>query len=62
MANLDKGTRSEVDISPKVLARVEKNVSSSISKIMKRSFPKKPGTMKCEFCDWRHFCTKRSEN
>jgi len=57
--HLDEGTRSEVDISKKVLTAVEKNISNSIQSIMKRVFPKHPTKRKCEFCDWRHFCTKK---
>jgi len=57
--HLDEGTRSEVDIGPKEFKKTEDSISSDINAIVHRTFPKFASEIKCNACDWRHFCTKR---
>ncbi|MHA1364072.1 MAG: RecB family exonuclease [Candidatus Freyarchaeota archaeon] len=56
--HLDQGNTSEVDISPKELETVEKQVKKQVQDIMNRKFPKNPNKEKCQTCDWTHICTK----
>ncbi|MEM2145371.1 MAG: ATP-dependent DNA helicase [Candidatus Jordarchaeaceae archaeon] len=56
--HLDQGNTSEVDISPKELEKVEKEVKKQVEDIMNRKFPKNPNKEKCKKCDWTHICTK----
>lgn len=57
--HLDEGTRSEVDISDKVLQEVEITVQDTIENIVSREFPKTSSKKKCLACDWKDFCTKK---
>ncbi|MEA2071705.1 MAG: ATP-dependent DNA helicase [Asgard group archaeon] len=57
--HLDEGTREEVDIGEKVLWEVKENTKDTITKIVNRKFPKHPSDKRCEFCDWKHFCSKK---
>jgi len=56
--HLDKGTRSEVDISEEILTKVEMEVKETIDNIISRKFPKKPKKSKCRECDWQNFCSR----
>ncbi|MEO9309605.1 MAG: ATP-dependent DNA helicase [Nitrososphaera sp.] len=54
--HLDEGTKSEVDISEKLLSETKHEIKEQVGKILKREFPAKSDKEICQDCDYKLIC------